>query len=328
MGPMKVAVVQGGPSAEAEVSRVSAGAVARALGEIGHQAVLLELEPELGGRLLAGAFDVVFPAVHGRLGEDGALQGMLEVLDVAYVGSTVRPSAIGADKVMTKTVLRAHGLPLAAERLVPEGGAASLEELQRGLGPELVVKPPAGGSAIGVSRLLAGSTQTDLDHAIAVAREQGPLVLIERYVRGLELTCGVLEGDGGPVALPPTLIAAQHSDWYDFESKYGQGGSRHICPAPLEPPLLQTVQELAVRTHVALGARDLSRTDMILGEGGELVVLEINTLPGMTGVSLFPEAAQAAGIAFPDLIGRLVERAHRRHQARPRALVGRPLPGA
>src|SRR6187549_2309832 len=114
---MKVAVVQGGPSAEAEVSRVSAAAVARALGQSGHDAMLLELEPELPGRLLAGGFDVVFPAVHGRLGEDGALQGLLEVLDLAYVGSDVRPSAIGADKVTTKTVLRGLGLPLAPELL-------------------------------------------------------------------------------------------------------------------------------------------------------------------------------------------------------------------
>jgi D-alanine-D-alanine ligase len=324
---MKIAVVQGGPSAEAEVSRVSAAAVARALASKGHDALLLELEPELGGRLLAGAFDVVFPAVHGRLGEDGGLQGLLEVLDLGYVGSGIRASAICADKVTTKIVLRSLGLPLAAERLVPLESTLAIEDIRQELGAEIVVKPPAGGSAIGVSRLLTGSTQADLDRALGLAREQGPLVLIERYVRGLELTCGVLEGDLGPAALPPTLISAQHSEWYDFESKYGEQGSRHLCPAPLERDQLQLVQELAVRAHVGVGARDLSRTDMILGDDGQIVLLEVNTLPGMTGVSLFPEAAQAAGIAFADLVERLAQRASVRHLSRPRALVGRPLPG-
>jgi len=328
MRRMKVAVVQGGPSAEAEVSRVSAAAVGRALAVGGHEVALLELEPEVAGRLLAGGFDVVFPAVHGRLGEDGGLQGLLEVLDLAYVGSQVRASAVCADKVTTKTILRALGLPLAAERLVPLGSTPTLAQLAQDLGAEFVVKPPAGGSAIGVSRLLAGSTQADLDRAIALAREQGPLVLIERYVRGLELTCGVLEGDTGPVALPPTLIAAQHSEWYDFESKYGDQGSKHLCPAPLEPERLQHIQELAVAAHVGVGARDLSRTDMIFGDDGQIALLEVNTLPGMTGVSLFPEAAQAAGIGFVDLVSGLVDRAYIRHRARPRALVGRPLPGA
>jgi D-alanine-D-alanine ligase len=328
MRRMKVAVVQGGPSAEAEVSRVSAAAVGRALVQAGHEVALLELEPELSGRLLAGGFDVVFPAVHGRLGEDGGLQGLLEVLDLAYVGSQVLASAICADKVTTKTILRAQGLPLAAERVVPRESAPVLAQLAQDLGTEIVVKPPAGGSAIGVSRLLAGSTQADLDQAIALARQQGPLVLIERYVRGLELTCGVLEGDAGPVALPPTLISAQHSDWYDFESKYGDQGSKHLCPAPLEEGKLLRIQELAVAAHVAVGARDLSRTDMILGADGQIALLEINTLPGMTGVSLFPEAAQAAGIGFADLVSGLATRAYVRHQARPRALVGRPLPGS
>jgi len=324
---MKVAVVQGGPSAEAEVSRASATAVARALTVSGHDAVLLELEPELAGRLLGGAFDVVFPAVHGRLGEDGALQGLLEVFDLGYVGSAIRASAICADKVSTKTVLGAHGLPLAEQTLLHVEDALDAAGLKARLGEEIVVKPPAGGSAIGVSRLLAGFGDEDLRRAVLLAREQGPVVLVERYVRGLELTCGVLEGDDGPVALPPTLISAQASEWYDFESKYSEGGSRHVCPAPLERDQFVRVQELAVRAHEAVGARDLSRTDMILGDDGRPVVLEVNTLPGMTSVSLFPEAAQAAGIGFPELVDRLVRRAQARHLGRPSALVGRPLPG-
>lgn len=324
---MKVAVIQGGPSAEAEVSRASAAAVARALAAAGHDAVLLELEAELALRLLGGSFDVVFPAVHGRLGEDGALQGLLEVLDLGYVGCGIRASAICADKVSTKTVLRARGLPLAAEVLLPEDAPIDSAALIATLGPNMVVKPPAGGSAIGVSRLLEGFSRAELEGAVALAREQGPVVLIERYVRGLELTCGVLEGEDGPVALPPTLISAQASDWYDFESKYSDGGSRHICPAPLERGQLLRVQELAVAAHLAVGARDLSRTDMILGDDGQIVLLEVNTLPGMTSVSLFPEAAQAAGIGFSELVDRLVKRARARHDARPRALVGRTLPG-
>lgn len=325
---MRVAVIQGGPSAEAEVSRSSARAVALALEEAGHAALVLELDRELSRSLLEGHFDVVFPATHGRLGEDGCLQGLLEVLDIGYVGSAVRASAIASDKVSTKVFLRALGLPLAEELLVLRGTVPPLAELRTRVGAEIVVKPPLGGSAIGVSRLLGDATEEDLARAVTLAAEFGDVILVERYVRGLELTCGVLEAEAGAFALPPTAIAAEASDWYDFESKYAPGGSRHTCPAPLEPAVLAKIQELALRAHVGIGARDLSRTDMILGADGQLVVLEVNTLPGMTGVSLFPEAAAVAGIPFADLVDRLVKRAASRQLAGARALAGRPLPGA
>src|SRR5690606_7446577 len=175
---------------------------------------------------------------------DGGLQGLLAVLDLGDGGCGSRARAIWGEEVATKTGLGARGLPLAAEVLLPEDAPIDSAALIATLGPNMVVKPPAGGSAIGVSRLLEGFSQAELEGAVALAREQGPVVLIERYVRGLELTCGVLEGEDGPVALPPTLISAQASDWYDFESKYSDRGRRHNSPAQLERGQLLRVHML------------------------------------------------------------------------------------
>jgi D-alanine-D-alanine ligase len=327
---MKVAVIQGGPSTESAVSRVSARAVVGALREAGHSADAFELAPGLGGELSAAAPDVVFPVTHGTLGEDGCLQGMLEVLGLPYVGSGVTGSAIAADKVLSKLFFERAGLPVARQVVVRRGQPASLEEVRRVLGPEIIVKPATGGSTIGIRRLLGAAAEADLQAALAEAHALDGAALIETYVRGLELTTGVLEDEAGPRALPPIAIEAQATDWYDFESKYKPGGSRHVCPAPLEPALLARVGALAEQAHSAVGARDLSRTDLILGTSGELILLEVNTLPGFTPVSLFPEAAAAAGLAFPELVDRLVRRAATRssaYAASDRAR-GRALPGS
>lgn len=323
---MKVAVICGGPSVEAEVSRSSAAGVAAALRQADHEPVQLELDRALPDKLLAGEFEVAFPVTHGALGEDGCLQGLLEVLEVGYVGSGVRASAVAADKVATKIVYVAAGLPVAPQITVEVGQSVLLRDIRESLGPEVVVKPATGGSAISVSRLLDDATDEDLSQAVRTAHETSGVVLIERLVRGEELTCGVLETDQGPQALPPTQIQARAADFYDFRSKYAEGGSQHLCPAPIDAKIKNAVQQLAVRAHLALGARDLSRTDFILTSDRALVLLETNTLPGMTGVSLFPEAAGVAGIAFPDLVDRLVQRASGRFRARRRTPVGVALP--
>ncbi len=321
---MRVAVVQGGPSLEAAVSRVSAAAVGEALMAAGHEVHLVELGPALPSKLTELQPEVVFPAVHGAQGEDGCLQGLLEVLGLPYVGSGVRGSSIAASKVATKIVYADAGLPVARQRVLD---AASLDAdsdflfsmLKNELGPDLIMKPASGGSALGIVRLLDGATADEfaagLDEIFAIDES----VLIEAYIKGIELTCGVLDWKGSLVPLPPTQISAAASDWYDFQSKYSTGGSVHRCPAPLDRELTDAIQRAALLAHRALGLRDLSRTDVILQNGGEFILLETNTLPGMTSVSLFPEAAGVYGIPFPELVAGLCESARARG-----AFVARP----
>lgn len=324
MTAFSVAVVAGGPSSEAAVSRASAAGVEQALTDAGHSPRVLELDRDLPAAL-ARDVDVVFPVTHGPLGEDGCLQGLLEVLDLPYVGSGVLASALSASKPHAKVHFAQVGLPLAEERLVqrgqdPRSRAASL---RAELGRALFVKPASGGSAIGVGLVRASDDDGVLVQALEAALAVDPVALVERFVAGQEITCSVLDDESGePRALPPTLILSRANDWYDFESKYASGGSEHRCPAPLPEPLYARVQELAIVAHQALGARDLSRVDFVVSESEPvpITLLELNTLPGMTATSLFPEAAAAAGIPFPELCDRLVRRAH----ARPR----REIPGA
>lgn len=321
---MKVAVVMGGPSAEAEVSRVSARAIMGALEERGYPACAFELDERVAEQLLSYEPDVVFPIAHGALGEDGCLQGLLEILGLPYVGSGVLASAAAADKAHTKKLYRSVALPVAEEWLLTraelERGARDFkrfhaEALSR-LGAEMIAKPNTGGSAVGTTRLLRGFSREDFQRAIELAGRVSEETLLESYFRGSELTCGVLERDGVPVALPPTLIHEQVSGWYDFASKYKSGGSRHECPAPFAQEILSKIQEAALAAHRVLGARDVSRSDFLLS-GSDFIILETNMLPGMTPVSLFPEAAQAFGIPFAELIDGLVRAAAVRKPARP-----------
>ncbi len=314
MSGFSVAVVAGGPSTEANVSRTSAKGVSAALEQAGHRASVLELDTGLAEKLLAGGFDVVFPVTHGPLGEDGCLQGLLEVLELPYVGSGVLGSALAASKPHAKQLFRAAGLPLAQDALVERGEdlGARASALRAELGRALVVKPASGGSAIATTRVREDQADADLVQAIAQALDVDRFALVERFIVGKEITCGILETeDGEPEALPPTLILAKAADWYDFTSRYAAGGSEHQCPAPLEPARTAQVQEIAVAAHRALGARDLSRVDFVVADGGP-VLLEVNTLPGMTATSLYPEAAAIAGVTFSALCDRLARRAYGR----------------
>lgn len=327
-GGLRVAVVAGGPSSEASVSRASARGVARALEEAGHRPEVLELEPGLLGRLASGAHDVVFPAVHGLLGEDGSLQGALDVLDLPYVGSGVLASALAMSKPHAKLVFRQAGLPLAEGAVVTAGAVPGAEaaRVRSLLGPGVVVKPGAGGSAIGVEILAASDPDSALAAALERALALGGDVLVEAFVTGSEVTCAVLEDDDGtPRALPPTLIRPRAAGFYDYASKYAPGGSEHVCPAPFAAELVARIQAAAVLAHRSLGCRDLSRVDFVVDEArATFTVLEVNTLPGMTQTSLFPEAAGVTGVTFAALCDRLVRRA----AARPRAArpAAPPLP--
>ncbi len=329
---LRVAVIQGGPSIEAEVSRRSAEAVTEALASTGHVVERLELDARLPGLLGVERFDVVFPVTHGALGEDGGLQGLLEVLDVPYVGSGVTASALAASKPHAKAQFRAAGLPVVEDWTVRRGAEllTAAREVRAALGPAVVVKPASGGSGLGVTRVAADAPLEQLAAALEHALADDPVALCERFVRGLEVTCGVLDLDTrGPQALPPTQIFARAAEWYDFQSRYAPGGSEHRCPAPLPAPVLAHLQAVAVAAHRALGCRDLSRADFVVGDAEQLeavTLLEVNTLPGMTRTSLYPEAAGVFGVGFPELCGRLVQAA----LARPRraAVNTRAMPGS
>lgn len=248
--------------------------------------------------------DVAFLALHGKGGEDGTIQGFLDLLGIPYTGSGVLASALAMDKHMSKIVMRAHGVPVAGEILVRRDSMPDLEELQyqvqEGFGYPVVVKPNREGSTIGCTIV---KDPADLSGAIAAALELDDLVLIEQFVEGTEITVGVL-GNANPEALPIIEIEAR-GGFYDYEAKYAPGGSTHIIPARISAAASAMARDHAVQAHLALGCRGMSRVDMIV-QGDRICVLEVNTIPGMTPVSLLPDAAKAAGIAFPQLLDRLI----------------------
>jgi D-alanine-D-alanine ligase len=320
---MRIAIISGGPVAEAEVSRVSAAAVVSALASRGHDVAEWECDGALPGALAAHRPDVVFPVVHGAFGEDGCLQGLLELLGLPYVGSGVLASALANDKPTAKSLYRAAGLPVIADVLVR--GSSNLDEAAEHvvstLGARVVVKPAAQGSGLGVT--LLRTTPASPSEAVAAVRNAlqtalslGETALVERFVEGLEVTCGVLQRHGEkPFAFAPTEIESLTADWYDFHARYGKGGSRHHCPARLTPSVLARVQAIAVAAHEALGCRDLSRSDFVVTHAtssAEVFLLETNTMPGMTATSLYPEAAAQAGIAFAELCDTFVRDACKR----------------
>jgi D-alanine-D-alanine ligase len=302
----RVAVVCGGPAAEREVSLTSGREVANALREAFSDVTVHEPDLHLAEELLRGSIDVVFPALHGPLGEDGSIQGMLEVAGVPYVGSGVAASACAMDKVIAKRLFRDAGLPLAGEVVVERAQAeAAAASVRASLPGRVVVKPATQGSAVGVA---FAETDDQLAAALDDAFRFDERVLVEEFVVGAEITVGILEAPE-PQAFPVIDIRTPGDSWYDFEHRYGVGLSEHVIPAPLPEDVYASVQDLAVRAHVTLGCRDLSRVDFLVEPEGRIVLLEVNTLPGMTPTSLYPDGAQAAGVSFAELVERLVRRA-------------------
>jgi len=303
-----VAVVCGGPSAEAEVSRVSGRCVAEALRATYSNVSLLELEEFVEGGFGAQFADVVFPAFHGTPGEDGTFQGFLEVTGLPYVGCDVPSSACAMDKAIAKPLFRSRDLPVPDDVVVykREGAEAGARRAVDTLGQDVVVKPSSQGSALGV---VFGRDVDDLAPAIEQAFAFDDRVLIERRIEGKEITVAILERGGDPEALPVIEITTPAGSWYDYEHRYTPGLSDHIMPAPLPDEQYRRTQEVAVLAFESLGCRDLSRADFVVPEQGEPILLEVNTMPGMTPTSLFPDAAREAGISFEELTALLIERA-------------------
>ena len=309
---INVAVIAGGASAEAEVSRSSAAEVVEALRRRHTTVTLLELDEGLADALADAEPEVVFPVLHGPPGEDGTLQGLLETLGYPYVGSDVHGSALGMDKYASKMLFRAAGLPVLDDLLVrPDDDLPeAISAIKARFGDAVVVKPSGQGSALGTTPMPNGG---DVAKAIAGAMRFGGPVMIEPFAAGREITVGVLDVEGEqPAAWPVIEIVTAADEWYDYENRYTPGQSEHIVPAPLTEGTRDALQRIAIASHRALGLRDLSRADFIVTGDEEIWLLEINTIPGMTPTSLYPDGARAAGYDFESLVDALVRSAFRR----------------
>jgi len=306
----RVAVLKGGRSLERGVSLRSGARVEDALGRLGHEVVPIDVGLDLIRRLESLAPEVAFVALHGRDGEDGTIQELLEIVGLPYTGSGVLACSRAVDKVLTKHLLIEAGLPTPAffsftQTAFRELGAAeALPAIEERLAFPIVVKPSSQGSALGIK---FARTAEDVPAALVAAFSYDGRVLLERHVAGRDLAVSVLDGPAGPQALPVVEAVPREEDFYDFEARYEIGRTAFVCPAELGSELTERAHELALATYALLGCRGFARIDLMLSGEGELFVLEANPIPGLTDTSLLPQAADAAGIGFDDLIGRILE---------------------
>jgi D-alanine-D-alanine ligase len=316
---VRVAVLSGGRSSEHDVSLESGASVADGLRQAGHEPipVLLErdgrwlhdgadVELRAGGGLLGA--DVVFPVLHGPFGEDGSVQGLLECLDVAYVGPGVLAAAVAMDKLIFKRLCAFHGLPQVEFCEVGEEG---WREHAAAMSRPLWVKPSRLGSSVGISKV--SNPEAELSDAVQVAERHDPRVIVEAHGGGKEVECSVM-GNSEPEASQPGEIDA-HADWYDYSAKYDEGGMDLVVPARIEPDAIERVRELAIRVFKAVDASGLARCDFFVRDDGEVLVNEINTIPGFTSTSVFSKLWEASGVSYPEVCDRLVQLAIERHEA-------------
>ncbi len=312
---MRVAVLQGGRSLERSVSLRSGAQALSALGRLGHEALAIDAGPELVAELLECKPDAAFLALHGRDGEDGTVQGLLEAIGVPYTGSGPAASIRCTDKALAKHLMGEAGIPTPPfhafkESAIKElGVAAALPSIGRELGFPMVVKPASQGSALGVK---FAQSNEDLPRAIVGALSYDGKVLLERYVKGRDLAVSVLDADR-PLAMPVIEAIPREQDFYAYESRYEIGMTTFVCPAELPAETTARAQELALQVYRLLGCHGVARVDLMLdAESGELMVLETNVVPGLTETSLLPLAADAAGIDFDTLVGRILASAFTR----------------
>jgi D-alanine-D-alanine ligase len=322
---MKVAVLAGGRSSEHDVSLSSAASVREGIAAAGHEVLPVTIErggawmhegAELslrpGGGLLGA--DAVFPVLHGPFGEDGTVQGLLELLDIPYVGAGVLASSLCMDKIVFKEVLAAAGVPQVAYAGVRMARwQAEPEVVQRELavlGTPVFVKPARLGSSVGIAKVWS---ESELGPALDAAFAHDSLVIVEGFSAGLEVECSVL-GNGDPDASIPGEIVLTGSDWYDYEAKYRPGGMELVVPARLPAHVLEEVRRLACDTFVRVGCSGLARVDFFVEDGERVLVNELNTLPGFTETSVYPKLWEATGLTFPALCDRLLSLALERFE--------------
>lgn len=346
MKKLKIAVLAGGSSSERAISLITGKAILENLDREKYEAYWVEmtkdnkfeLKTKTGKRFLdlqnkdRKFFDCIFIALHGTPGEDGTVQGMLEMLKIPYTGPNTLSSALCMNKVFAAQIYFANGLPHPEFIHLKKEGWKDyknhvLKDVRLKIGYPAVVKPVDQGSAVGVSIV---KNEKELIKAINTTIKKFPWLMVQKFIKGQEATCGVLEKDGQVFALPPTHIIANKGEFYDYKSKYSKGGSTHICPADFSPEINEQLQQLAILSHKALGCSGMSRTDIFVADeqdecggdcGGEcecggsghehahnkLYIIETNTIPGMTPVSLLPEAAGKMGIEFSEMLDLIIK---------------------
>ena len=319
---LRIGVIMGGPSSEREISLITGKAVCENLDTKKYQVTPIEMTKD--SRFIAKInnrkivldfvnkdrkrFDCIFIALHGTPGEDGTVQGMFEALQIPYTGPNTLSSALAMNKIFAAQVYYANGLPHPTFIHFKKDGwknnrAKILADMQAKVAYPAVVKPADQGSAVGVSIV---KNEAELIKAVEKTIKKFSWLMVQKFIKGREATCGVIEIEKKIMPLPPTRIVANLGEFYDYKSKYAKGGSTHICPADFSPEVNEKIQNLAMQAHLTLGCRGMSRTDIFVGDDDKLWVIETNTIPGMTPTSLFPEAAAKAGFSFAEVLDLII----------------------
>ena len=298
-GQGHIGILMGGISAEREISLRTGEAIAKALKDKGYDVCLIDVGHDIVGRLTSQRVRVAFIALHGRLGEDGTIQGMMEMMRIPYTGSGVLASALSMDKIMSKYVFTAHGIPTPAYHILQanEGTQEALEKLDFPF--PIVVKPASEGSTIGV---VIVQDRGGLAEAIEHARQYDDRLLVEEYIKGKEITLSVLNGQPLPI-----IEIAPRSGFYDYRAKYTKGETEYIIPCRLTSMAQAQAERAGLEAYNVLGCEGCARVDMMANERENAFVLEVNSMPGMTATSLVPKAAQFAGIDFPELVEKILK---------------------
>ena len=304
---LKIAVLYGGVSKEREVSISSSKGIIDALKKNGHDVVAIDFHPERLHEIIELKVDLVFIALHGKFGEDGSVQGLLDMLNIPYVGSGVLASALAMDKYKAKQLFESVNIPTAKGKLYRIMDTTDVteivEDIVNNFAVPFVIKPNREGSTVGLTIV---KKHDEIKEAIERATESDEYILVEQFIKGKELTVPVLGKMNEETALPIIEIIPKN-ELYDYESKYSEGGSEHIIPARISDELTEQIQNYAVRAHQVLGCETYSRADFLLTDEGKPYILEVNTLPGMTPTSLFPDSAKAVNMSYEEMVEKLVQ---------------------
>ncbi|HYA87887.1 MAG TPA: D-alanine--D-alanine ligase [Nitrospirota bacterium] len=290
----KIGVLMGGISSEREVSLSTGSAILKALKEKGYNAVAIDVTRNVAEVIRTSGIEIAFNGLHGKFGEDGAIQGLLEIEGIPYTGSGILASAVGMNKILSKLLFKAHGLLVGPYMVLDAGKREQVNEVPSIIGYPLVVKPSSEGSSVGVSLIY---NNEELVPAVELAFKYDREILIEQYITGKEVQVAVLGNRAlGAIEIVPKNV------FYDYEAKYKEGMSEHFFPARIDDAAYERLLDAGLSAHRALGCRGYSRVDFIIDAGGSPYILEVNTLPGMTATSLLPDIARGVGISFPDLV--------------------------
>ena len=304
---MKIAVLYGGVSKEREVSISSSKGIISALKKNGHDVVAIDFHPEKLHEVIELDVDLVFIGLHGKYGEDGSIQGLLDMLNLPYVGSGVMSSALAMDKYKAKQLFATENIPVAKGERYRITKTTDVSELGKQIANDFdfpfVIKPNREGSTVGLT-IVSDSTQ--IKEAIEKASQSDEFILVEQFIKGKELTVPVLGKMNEETALPIIEIIPKN-ELYDYESKYSEGGSEHIIPARISDELTEQIKDYAIRAHRVLGCETYSRADFLLTDKGIPYILEVNTLPGMTPTSLFPDSAKSVNMSYEEMIEKFVQ---------------------